>query len=330
MAIFKAVVHSEYAQIPNSTLQDESLTFEARGLLSMLLSMPPYWEVNKTWVISQSPAGKDKVNAIFKELTNAGYIRKSETQRSHGRFTSDDYFIFPTPERVNRSGLAVYGLAVSGESAPIKETDNKKTEIKETLSIGTPTGASCNSGPDWSTAPHDATHWQPEAKCWLKKTVGHWMAFTTSEIAGNSWVYTGEPGEVVARPAKTTSIGKPTTEKPKAGRPKTKSQKLADRVRGNPEQWPCLNCLDAELLDEWATLRIRKNASHSDRALNTIEHTLETLRTIHGIPPDQAIAEQLDSGWTTVKVDYFERRKNQQSSGVIVPTPNLTPFGGNW
>lgn len=127
MAIIKASLHSNYVQIPNKTMQDSTLSYEARGMLGMLLSMPSGWEVNKSWVVDQSPAGKDKVNSIFDELINAGYIRKSETQRKHGKFTSDDYFIFPSPERINRSGETVDGLP-----APIKETVINKQDIKET------------------------------------------------------------------------------------------------------------------------------------------------------------------------------------------------------
>lgn len=135
MAIFKAKVDSEYVQIPNETLQDKEITFEARGLLAMLLSMPPDWEVHKSWVISQSPAGRDKITAIFKELENAGYIRKEEGQRKYGKFSSDDYFVFPNkstvtdlPHRSNR-----IGQTVNGEPASIKETvkQNKHKENKQ-------------------------------------------------------------------------------------------------------------------------------------------------------------------------------------------------------
>lgn len=145
MAVFKAVVHSDYAQIPNETARDTSISFEARGVLAMLLSMPPNWEVHKSWVISQSKAGKDKVNAIFDELTSAGYIRKEEGQRKFGKFSSDDYFVFPTktagadfPQRSSRSGSAV-----NGESATTKETvKQKKEETKETSM--SPTGSACS------------------------------------------------------------------------------------------------------------------------------------------------------------------------------------------
>lgn len=161
MAVFKAVVHSDYAQIPNETARDTSISFEARGVLTMLLSMPPNWEVHKSWVISQSKAGKDKVNAIFDELTSAGYIRKEEGQRKFGKFSSDDYFVFPTktagadlPQRSSRSGSAV-----NGESATTKETvKQKKEETKETSM--SPTGSACSLclGYEW-------TNGEPCQKC---------------------------------------------------------------------------------------------------------------------------------------------------------------------
>lgn len=95
-----------------------------------------------------------------------------------------------------------------------------------------------------------------------------------------------------------------TTEKPKPKKP-TKAQALFNLIRENPEQWPALNCVDDNLLMEWAKLRTRKGASSEQRALNTIEKTLQELRTVHGIAPDTALAAQCDAGWATVKVEYL-------------------------
>lgn len=134
MAIFKAVVHSDYVQIPNEAMQDSKLTFEARGLLAMLLSMPADWEVHKSWVAKQSPAGKDKINSIFNELEQSGYIRREEGQRKFGQFASDDYFVFPNKVTVADLPLrsSRCGSTVDGESATIKETSiqNKHQQNK--------------------------------------------------------------------------------------------------------------------------------------------------------------------------------------------------------
>ena len=247
MAIYKAVVNSEYVQIPNSTMQDDSISFEARGLLGMLLSMPSHWEVHKSWVASQSKAGKDKVNSIFKELEASGYIRKEEAQRKFGKFASNDYFIFPTkctsadlPLRLDRCGSAV-----NGESATRKETikENKHIENK------------------------------------------HLAA--------------------------------------KAGKKLTKAELLAKKVRDNSEAYPALNCIDDELLLEWAKLRTKKGASDSDRALNRIESTLETLRTTGNTAPDYAISKQCDSGWTTIEVDYFVKSSGPTSSQLSSPQETI-------
>lgn len=85
----------------------------------------------------------------------------------------------------------------------------------------------------------------------------------------------------------------------------TKAELLAKKVRDNSESYPALNCIDDELLTEWAKLRTKKGASDSCRALNRIEKVLETLRYTHAIAPDHAIGKQCDAGWTSIEVDYF-------------------------
>lgn len=118
MAIFKARVQSNYAQIPNSTAQDNRLSFEARGVLTLLLSMPDDWEVTKQWLCNQTSAGRDKVQRIINELVEFGYIRKSQQRTTGGKFTSNDLFVYAESD----NGLAVDGLAVNGKTHTTKET----------------------------------------------------------------------------------------------------------------------------------------------------------------------------------------------------------------
>lgn len=236
MAIFKAVVHSDYVQIPNEAMQDSKLTFEARGLLAMLLSMPADWEVHKSWAAKESPAGKDKVNSIFNELEQAGYIRREEGQRKFGQFASDDYFVFPNKVTVADLPLrsSRCGSTVDGESATIKETSiqNKHQQNKHSSA--------------------------------------------------------------------------------KAAKKLTKAELLVNKIRSEPSCYQSLNCLDDELIIEWAKLRCKKGASDSNRALSRIESTLEALRYNYEISPDQAISKQCDAGWTSIEVDYFVKGNQQQ------------------
>ena len=124
MAIYKASIESGYTVIPNETAQNSNLTFEARGMLSLLLSLPVDWSVNKSWLIKQSNAGRDKVQSIINELVKHGYMSKTQPKDQKGQFTSNDYFVYPTPVNVK----TVDGFAVNGESDTTKETVIQKKQ----------------------------------------------------------------------------------------------------------------------------------------------------------------------------------------------------------
>jgi hypothetical protein len=76
---------SPYTSISRVLLQDPRLTFEARGLASYLLSKPDDWEIDVDALIRESPAGRDAVYTIIKELCAQGYLIR-EKYRLRGQF----------------------------------------------------------------------------------------------------------------------------------------------------------------------------------------------------------------------------------------------------
>ena len=153
MAIFKANVKDRYTQIPNETLQDTSLSFEARGLLTLILSLPENWEIHKTWLVKQSVnCGKDKLTRILMELQNAGYMEKKPRRGEGGRVAGWDWFVYPVPvsnggasiektapaENKPESGSTAEGQIrptvppVNGEQATTKKHINKQTKSTTT------------------------------------------------------------------------------------------------------------------------------------------------------------------------------------------------------
>ena len=104
MAVFKANVSINYTVIPNETAQDLSISFEARGLLSLMLSLPSDWEIHKSWLVNQSPiCGRDKLTRIMKELQEAGYIRKVIKQDEKGKMDGCDWLVYPKSSDENRT-----------------------------------------------------------------------------------------------------------------------------------------------------------------------------------------------------------------------------------
>ncbi|MGD1456963.1 hypothetical protein [Vibrio harveyi] len=100
MAIRKAKRKSNFTQIPNETLQDVNLSFEARGVLGLLLSKPDDWVIHKSWIQKQGPkCGKDRLTRILKELEDRGYLQKDPVRGSKGRFEGMDWLLYETPHR---------------------------------------------------------------------------------------------------------------------------------------------------------------------------------------------------------------------------------------
>jgi hypothetical protein len=75
--IQKGRCNEPYTTIPNDLLQDKTLSWQARGLLVYLLSLPGDWVINKTYLHRGSEQnGRDATITAFEELVTAGYIKK--------------------------------------------------------------------------------------------------------------------------------------------------------------------------------------------------------------------------------------------------------------
>lgn len=72
-----------YTVIPNQLLEDERITWEAKGILAYLLSKPDTWELNASHLIGFGYAGREKIYRVLKELQEAGYA--SHSRKSDGR-----------------------------------------------------------------------------------------------------------------------------------------------------------------------------------------------------------------------------------------------------
>ena len=134
-AIKKAKVTSNYVTIPNSSAQDKKLSFEARGLLTLMLSMPDDWVMHRSWLMDQSSGcGRDKMTRILKELEDNGYLVRHVKQTETGKMNGWDWEVYPSPvnteERENRNTEN----PSFGKPAPTKETSlQSKQSTKETV-----------------------------------------------------------------------------------------------------------------------------------------------------------------------------------------------------
>jgi len=90
-----------YLMVDRATVQDERLSWEARGLLVYLLSLPPNWDIRVRHLQKQGGAGRDAVRRILRELQEFGYAsgvgRESQERRESGRFGQTDIRVYESP-----------------------------------------------------------------------------------------------------------------------------------------------------------------------------------------------------------------------------------------
>ena len=82
--------------ISNDVINDQRLSFKARGLLIYLLSKPDAWRTTTAHLASVSPNGIDAVKTGMKELQQVGYIRRVK-ERHHDGTISTHTIVFDRP-----------------------------------------------------------------------------------------------------------------------------------------------------------------------------------------------------------------------------------------
>ena len=87
-----------YVLINKNFLNDENLSWKAKGLLAYLLSLPDDWEIYISELQKHSTDGRDSTSNAIKELIKNAYIDRKEI-RTEGRFKSI-YTVFESKSTV--------------------------------------------------------------------------------------------------------------------------------------------------------------------------------------------------------------------------------------
>ncbi|MDH1403690.1 hypothetical protein [Pseudomonas sp. GD03730] len=122
MSIIRAERKSNFYRLPASVIEDQRLSWAARGLLVHLLSKPDNWRVNLKYLINQTQeaiggrSGRDKVYKLINELRAAGYMYQ-EFVREGGNFRGVEYEVSEVPDLVQAAAYVASLEAKPGASA---------------------------------------------------------------------------------------------------------------------------------------------------------------------------------------------------------------------
>lgn len=81
----------------NYHLKDTGLTLKAKGLLSMMLSLPDEWNYTTRGLASICKESVETIGKTLRELESAGYLTRRQLRGKNGRITDTEYTIFEKP-----------------------------------------------------------------------------------------------------------------------------------------------------------------------------------------------------------------------------------------
>ncbi len=87
----------DFVQIPNSIFASNGISLKAKGLLSLMLSLPDSWNFSIEGIASRCKESRQSIATAVKELEDAGYIKRSMVRDEKGKIQKMEYEIFEKP-----------------------------------------------------------------------------------------------------------------------------------------------------------------------------------------------------------------------------------------
>ena len=106
MAVFRIEKTRDYTVMSNHHLRNTNLSLKAKGLLSLMLSLPEEWDYTTKGLARICKDGVDSICAGVRELEDHGYVVRERVRNANGQLGAIEYTILeqprpPEPKREN-------------------------------------------------------------------------------------------------------------------------------------------------------------------------------------------------------------------------------------
>lgn len=100
MAVMRVHKTANYTIMSNYHFKEKEMSLKAKGLLSLMLSLPDDWDYSINGLATLSKDGRDSVMGALQELEKFGYLIRTRIVNVKGQFKGYDYDIFEEPQLV--------------------------------------------------------------------------------------------------------------------------------------------------------------------------------------------------------------------------------------
>lgn len=97
MAVFRIEKTRDYTVMSNHHLRNRGLSLKAKGLLSLMLSLPEEWDYTTKGLAYICKDGVDSISAGIRELEEQGYLRRQRLRNANGQLGAIEYTIMEQP-----------------------------------------------------------------------------------------------------------------------------------------------------------------------------------------------------------------------------------------
>ena len=101
MSVVRVHKNANFTVMSNYHFKEKKMSLKAKGLLSLMLSLPDDWNYSISGLVTLSKDGKDSVMSALAELEEFGYLVRNRTTNSKGQFSGIEYNIYEEPQRDN-------------------------------------------------------------------------------------------------------------------------------------------------------------------------------------------------------------------------------------
>lgn len=98
MAVFRIEKTRDYTVMANHHLRNTKLSLKAKGLLSLMLSLPEDWDYTTKGLVKICRDGVDSICSAVNELEEHGYVIRERIRNAKGQLTDIQYTILEKPE----------------------------------------------------------------------------------------------------------------------------------------------------------------------------------------------------------------------------------------
>lgn len=134
MAVYRVEKTHDYTVMANHHLRDERLSLKAKGLLSLILSLPDDWDISIQGLATIVSDGIASVRSGIGELMEAGYIQRELGHAEGGTFAGYVYTIHETPTAAPSCENRTTAPSCSFPTTENPTTENRTQSSKDKLS----------------------------------------------------------------------------------------------------------------------------------------------------------------------------------------------------